>query len=305
MKFSVFQLSRRGGREKNEDRMGYSYTRESGVFLLADGMGGHPQGEVAAQIALQTVSAMFQREARPTIGNVAAFLGGSLMAAHHQIVRYASGRAMLDTPRTTMVAAVVQEGQASWVHCGDSRLYVVRGGRLLDRTRDHSYLEAQVKTGKSIEGVNRNVLFTCLGSTVRPMYDVTGPIKLLRGDKIMLCSDGLWSSVNDDAIVSALSALSVTEAIPTLVQQALMNAGDASDNVTALAMEWESSVSQDFDSGSGFTETDSMNEDEFASTIQAGGPEALIDDLDEDAIERSIAEINAAIQRTATAVKKR
>ena len=63
MKFSVFQISRRGGREKNEDRMGYCYTRESGLFVLADGMGGHPEGEVAAQIALQTISALFQRQA--------------------------------------------------------------------------------------------------------------------------------------------------------------------------------------------------------------------------------------------------
>ena len=61
MKFSVFQISRRGGREKNEDRMGYCYTRESGLFVLADGMGGHPEGEVAAQIALQSMSATFQR----------------------------------------------------------------------------------------------------------------------------------------------------------------------------------------------------------------------------------------------------
>ena len=63
MKFSVFQVSRRGGREVNEDRMGYCYTRESCLFVLADGMGGHPEGEVAAQIAVQTVSAAFQRQA--------------------------------------------------------------------------------------------------------------------------------------------------------------------------------------------------------------------------------------------------
>jgi serine/threonine protein phosphatase PrpC len=70
MKFSVFQISRRGGREKNEDRMGYCYTRESGLFVLADGMGGHPEGEVAAQIALQTISALFQRQAKPQIKDV-------------------------------------------------------------------------------------------------------------------------------------------------------------------------------------------------------------------------------------------
>ena len=72
MKFSVFQISRRGGREKNEDRMGYCYTRESGLFVLADGMGGHPEGEVAAQIALQTISALFQR--RPPSVDTSTFL---------------------------------------------------------------------------------------------------------------------------------------------------------------------------------------------------------------------------------------
>ena len=74
MKFSVFQISRKGGREKNEDRMGYCYTRESGLFVLADGMGGHPEGEVAAQLALQTISALYQKEARPVVNDVTEFL---------------------------------------------------------------------------------------------------------------------------------------------------------------------------------------------------------------------------------------
>ena len=105
MKFSVFQVSRKGGREKNEDRMGYCYTRESGLFVLADGMGGHPEGEVAAQLALQTLSALYQREAKPTLAEPLRFLHDALMAAHHQIMRYASEKALLDTPRTTVVAA--------------------------------------------------------------------------------------------------------------------------------------------------------------------------------------------------------
>ena len=62
MRFSVYQVSRKGGREKNEDRMGYCYTRDAGLFALADGMGGHPEGEVASQLALQTLAAMFQRD---------------------------------------------------------------------------------------------------------------------------------------------------------------------------------------------------------------------------------------------------
>jgi hypothetical protein len=94
MKFSVFQVSRQGGREKNEDRMGYCYTRESGLFLLADGMGGHPEGEVAAQLALQTISALYQKEARPVIDNVAEFLASALIAAHQEIIRYASRKGL-------------------------------------------------------------------------------------------------------------------------------------------------------------------------------------------------------------------
>src|SRR3569623_2448366 len=143
MKFSVFQISRKGDHKKNENRMGYCYTRESGLCVLADGMGGHPEGEVAAQLALQTVSALFQKEARPVVNNITEFLSLALMAAHHQIIRYASEKGMLATPRTTLVACVVQGTSATWVHCGDSRLSVVRGGELLTRPRDHSYLEQQ------------------------------------------------------------------------------------------------------------------------------------------------------------------
>ena len=82
MKFSVYQISRQGGRERNEDRMGYAYTREAGLFVLADGMGGHPEGAMAAQLGLQTVSAYFQKAATPTVREVPEFLSSSLMAAH-------------------------------------------------------------------------------------------------------------------------------------------------------------------------------------------------------------------------------
>lgn len=297
MKFSVFQLSRRGGREKNEDRMGYCYTREAGLFVLADGMGGHPEGEVAAQIALQTMSSFFQRDAKPQLPAVPSFLSSGVMAAHHQIIRYASEHGLLDTPRTTLVAGLVQAGELHYVHCGDSRLYVVRDGALLTRTRDHSYMEAQANAGASLEGVNRNVLFTCLGSTVRPMFDVAGPIRLREGDKVLLCSDGLWGAVDDDAITATLSAMPVAEAVPALVEMALTAAGEHSDNVTVLAMEWETPAVDSAFNTSGFTETDMMADDVFASTIQAG-IDPLPDDLDDDAIERSIAEINEAIQRT-------
>ena len=298
MKFSIFQLSRIGGREKNEDRMGYCYTRDAGLFVLADGMGGHPDGEVAAQIALRTFSAQFQRRAHARLAVVSDFLSIGVMAAHHEIIRYASAQALLDTPRTTVVAAVVQDGVLHWVHCGDSRLYVLRQGKLLARTRDHSYAEShQAQAGAAPEVLNRNVLFTCLGSVARPMYDLGGPIPLLEGDKVMLCSDGLWDSVEETDIIETLSTLPVAQAVPALVEQALLEGGERSDNVTVLALEWE--TAQPAFADSGFTQTELMDRDSFASTIQAAEIDPLLDELDEQAIERSIAEINDAIQRSA------
>jgi serine/threonine protein phosphatase PrpC len=297
MKFSVFQISRKGGREKNEDRMGYCYTRESGLFVLADGMGGHPEGEVAAQLALQTVSALYQKEARPIVANVTEFLSTSLMAAHHQIIRYAGEKGMLDTPRTTLVAAIVQGTSATWVHCGDSRLYVVRNGELLTRTRDHSYLEQQSGAGAvRLDRINRNILFTCLGSPTKPVFDVTGPVTLQQGDKILLCSDGLWGSLADIEIVRHLSTQSVSDAVPDLVEAALRNGGEHSDNVTVIALEWE--TPDTFESTRGIS-TDSISDGVFASTIQAGVLDSMVEDLDDAAIERSIAEINEAIRRSA------
>ena len=242
MKFSVFQVSRRGGRQLNEDRMGYSYTRSSGILLLADGMGGHPEGEVAAQLTLQAISAQYQKEANPEIDDVTAFLTSAVMGAHRQIMKYAIEKGMLDTPRTTVVAAVVQDGTATWVHCGDSRLYLVRNGKLVTRTRDHSYME-QPPVGQSAsrapERINRNILFTCLGSPTKPVLDITGPMALQQGDKILLCSDGLWGSLSDDDIVEQLSTKPVAQAVPDMVESALQKAGATSDNVTAIAIEWE------------------------------------------------------------------
>ena len=300
MKFSVFQLSRKGGRQNNEDRMGYCYTSQAGIFLLTDGMGGHPLGEVAAQLTLQVMSAMFQKQAQPVLPDVAEFLPDALMAAHRKILRYSVEKGLPDTPRTTLVAAVVQEGEVSWVHCGDSRLYLVRKGVLLARTRDHSYLEQQHKAGadaKQTSAVNRNVLYTCLGSPTKPVFDVTGPVALQQGDRLMLCSDGLWGHVSDVDIVHLLSQKPVSQSVPQMIEKALRKGGSAGDNVTVIALEWE--TPDGFETTRGDVSTDTISDGVFASTVQAGGLlDSTMDDPDDAAIERSIAEINEAIRRS-------
>jgi PPM family protein phosphatase len=304
MKFSVFQVSRKGGRQINEDRMGYCYTRHSGLFLVADGMGGHPQGEVAAQLALQTISAMYQRAATALIDNPKEFIGDAILAAHRQILRYALDHDLHDSPRTTIVVALIQDGMASWGHCGDSRLYLVRHGELSARTRDHSYSEQRAAASTDSRPLplypNRNILYTCLGSPTKPVIDLKGPVYLEHGDRIMLCSDGLWGSVSDDAITRMVSTGPIAQAVPDLVEEALKKAGGNSDNVTVLALEWEGLHGPDEPTRSSIS-TDDIDDGVFASTMQANDPyvPAELDDLDDAAIERSIAEINEAIRRSA------
>jgi serine/threonine protein phosphatase PrpC len=299
MRFSVYQISRKGGREKNEDRMGYCYTRDSGLFALADGMGGHPEGEVASQLALQTLAAAFQRDAKPSLKNPLRFLQSALLEGHHQLLRYATQRALVDTPRTTAVACVIQDRAAYWAHCGDSRLYLIRGGELQARTRDHSYSELQETLSHVVPldaRFNRSVLFTCLGSPGKPVIDTVGPVPLHPGDRIMVCSDGLWSTVTDQQIVEIINTRPLSDAVPELVEQALRNGGAHSDNVTALAVEWE--MPDEAESTHGIS-TRSMGQDLFASTIQASLADNPGADLDEAEIERSIREINDAIRRSA------
>ena len=309
MKFSVFQLSRRGARARNEDRIGYCYTREACLLVLADGMGGHAAGDVAAQIALNSVCALFQARATPLLDDAPGFLAEALLHAHRQILRHAQQHHLADAPRTTLVVALLQQGQAWWIHCGDSRLYLARAGALLARTRDHSFRAMAERSGQPPASVNRNLLFTCLGSPSLPISDQAGPWPLARGDRLLLCSDGLWDVLGETELLALLAHDPVSLCVPRLVDRALQHAGASSDNVSAIALEWEMPGAQ---SAPDSISTDALEGDAFESTLQldapdlrepaapkAAPPEPALpeDELSEAAIERTIAEINAAIRR--------
>ena len=145
----------------------------------------------------------------------------------------------------------MQGNAAYWAHCGDSRLYMVRGDKLIARTRDHSYSELQQTMSQVVpmgDRFNRNVLFTCLGSPGKPVVDTVGPLLMQAGDRLLLCSDGLWGTVSDSEITDQLASLPLSDSVPELVEQALRNGGAKCDNVSVLAMEWEGVEN---DSGSG------------------------------------------------------
>lgn len=288
MKFSVFQTSHQGGRAKNEDRMGYCHTSEAALFVLADGMGGHPEGETAAQITLQTMAALFKKQALPVLEDVGHFLESGLLTSHRQILRYAIDKGMADSPRTTVVAAVVQNGEIQWIHCGDSRLYITRKQALLTRTRDHSYAELRESVLTKVGDMNRNVLFTCLGSPARPIYDLSSPETLNMGDRILLCSDGLWGPLKDEDIVERLTQDDVETMGPRLVEHAFKTAGKGSDNITIIAVDWQEEVYQKTERAP--LADDFSDVEEFTTTISGD----LLNDTD---IERSLNDITRALRK--------
>ena len=309
MRFSVYQESHIGGRKNNQDRMGYSFTRDALLLLLADGMGGHIQGEMAATIALQTIGSLFQQNANPYIKKPEKFLEDSFFAAHREIHRYRTINKLPETPRTTIVACLVQHNSAYWAHCGDSRLYWMRQGQILARTRDHSRIETLIAQGKVDPSErdthpDRNKLFNCLGAPNMPIVELSRRASLQAGDVILLCSDGLWSVLPDHMLAQSLHTNTVVRAVPELLATAIGIAGKTSDNVTALAVMWEgTSVLQDSPST---IVTHTLPLGSVTTTILAPRHADLeqTDVFNESEIEKAIEEIREAIEKSARATSK-
>ncbi len=314
MRFSVYQESHIGGRRNNQDRMGYSFTRDALLLLLADGMGGHILGEMAATIAMQTIASLFQRQATPYVKKPERFLEDSFFAAHREILRYRATHNLPETPRTTIVACLIQHNTAFWAHCGDSRLYWMRGGQILARTRDHSRIETLIAQGKVDASErdthpDRNKLFNCLGAPTPPIVEVSRRASLQPGDIMLLCSDGLWGVLPDAELAQRLSSSTIVRAVPELVGAATDIGGKSGDNVTALAMMWENS---DTTEGSNTITTHALPLGSVTTTIQAPRLADIdhavaavpADTFNESEIEKTIEEIRIAIEKSARITSK-
>lgn len=309
MRFSVYQESHIGGRKNNQDRMGYSFTRDSLLLVLADGMGGHIQGEMAATIALQTIGTLFQQNATPYVRKPEKFLEDSFFAAHREIHRYRAINNLPETPRTTIVACLIQHNSAFWAHCGDSRLYWMRKGQVLARTRDHSRIETLIAQGKVDPSERdthpeRNKLFNCLGAPSMPIVEMSRRASLEAGDVLLLCSDGLWSVLPDHLLAQTLHSNTVVRAVPELLSTAVTLAGKTSDNVTALAMMWDG-VHTAQDSSTTIT-THTLPIGSVTTTIQAPieADPTHADVFNEFEIEKAIEEIRGAIEKTSRVTSK-
>jgi serine/threonine protein phosphatase PrpC len=244
MKYAIFQDTRAGKRPYNEDRIG-CWQRDGALLLaVADGMGGHAHGEVAAQIAVDHLGRAFDAAARPRIAAPDSFLRTAIADAHARILEQARRRNLAESPRTTVVACVVQDGQAWWTHVGDSRLYLIRKGRVVARTRDHTYVQQLVDAGKIREEAaenhpDRNRVMLCLGGPQPPTIDSPQGMALEKDDVVLLCSDGLWGPLTQRQILIGLIGRDPASALPELISLAEARAGAHCDNVSVVAMHWQ------------------------------------------------------------------
>ena len=284
MHFSVYQESRRGARKSNQDRIAYCSSRDTLLLLVADGLGGHLHGEIAAQIAVQFITDAFRREAKPGLSDPRAFLLNALGGAHHAIIQNAKDDGLRETPSTTCVACVVTDNAAFWAHAGDSRLYHIRDGTVLAQTKDHSLVQQLIDRGRIREQAVaahplRNRIFSCLGSESPPLVDLSEATRLNPGDTLVLCSDGLWSPLSGNIISSAVFTSGIMQAVPDLLDQAEQRAGRECDNLSVIAVTLEE------------------HPPATPPGPKPGAAETQDDYLSDDEIECAIARINSTIRQ--------
>ena len=241
MNFSIYQSSRIGGRKYNQDRVAYAYTNEALLLVLADGMGGHLHGEIAAQTAIHVYMQAFAQVAHPRVADPAAFLQDVMQFSHDTILKYASDHQLPSNPGTTCVAVLVQDSQIHWAHAGDSRLYLLRNREMLTLTHDHSLVQQWADWGIiGQEEVrvhpDRNKITNCLGGVPTMFFSESPPpLPVQQGDLLLLCSDGMWGPLDDAGMAAGLESRSLSSALDELIAEAIQRDGPGADNTTALA----------------------------------------------------------------------
>lgn len=235
--FEAAKASLIGDRNCNQDRCLVLSSGETVLLGLADGLGGHPRGEVAAQLMIDVCESLFRRAHKPLV-NPERFMLQCVGKTHQAIIRFGRRQAPRVAPRTTAVLAVIQAGTVHWAHVGDSRLYLIRKGKILRQTRDH----AQIRFVRQSAGEDprpRSSLTRCLGGLEQPPTTTCGsPTRLQQHDIIVLCSDGLWGQVSTGALAAAFenTRSTIESELQSLVEKAATRPN--SDNVTALALRW-------------------------------------------------------------------
>jgi serine/threonine protein phosphatase PrpC len=235
--------NRLGNRSSNQDRC-LVLPRSNGVLLaVADGMGGHARGDLAAQAAVDSLRRSYL-SCPGRIADPRGFLAQAFNHAHLAVVDAGLAHEPPLTPRTTCVACLVQDNHAWWAHLGDSRLYLVRNGAVHCRTRDHTPVEDMLQNGLLSDDAlrthpMRNTVSRCLGGEPALPKTSFGDALLEHADTLLLCSDGLWSALDEQRLCELPAEGETLEArINQLTDEADVATYPHSDNISLAGLRW-------------------------------------------------------------------
>lgn len=247
LRIETATISLKGYRYDNQDRVGIVCDVDAVIGAVIDGMGGHADGDKAAEVALASVLDSFQSAAKP-ISDPRSFIREAIADAHSAVLELGSDLAVEHRPRATCALWLVQNGYAYWGHVGDSRVYLLRNRKVFKRTRDHSHVEVLLAEGliteeEAVDHPLRNYVEVCLGGDPEnPESTVAGAFELQRGDVLLTCTDGLWGGLDDTAIAEFFHGgfpdLELEANLKRLGDDAVMAGAPTSDNTTAAVLHW-------------------------------------------------------------------
>jgi len=224
-----------GDRSEQQDRVGlFAHPTQKGTLLavLADGMGGHTGGALAAEQVVHSAKTNFQTGSL-LANEIQTTLAAGINDAHDgiKLTRLSSET----DPHSTACLLILQPGRADWAHCGDSRIYHYRNGEKMSRTYDHSHVMNLVKMGYLTEEQaehhpQKNLLISCLGDNDAPKIDFASSAPLADGDTFILCSDGLWAYFSDEELGKVLNEFPVRQAAEILINSARDRAKGRGEN---------------------------------------------------------------------------
>lgn len=241
MRFETAEVSLLGDREENQDRAAIHRNNGSVLLVVADGMGGHSGGALAAEVAVDSLCRTFAQAAAGADSR--EFLQAAVESAHDAVVAVGEKVGIGSRPRATCAICMVQEDHATWAHVGDSRIYLARDRVVVTRTRDHTPIESLLQDGliseEEIAGhPMRHYVEYCLGGLAeRPLITISDPVPLETGDLLLVCSDGFWSGVSDaDIGAGPEHDTALQDWLARMASRAVRVGTPYSDNTTVVAL---------------------------------------------------------------------